>query len=816
MKCSGPLSGSLAVPAIGVLLCLAAPVFGQAVRERRDFDNGWRFHLGDVGHGESAALVDKDWREVDLPHDWSIEGPFDRKNASCTGFLPGGIGWYRKTFTLAASLRGRKISVRFDGVYRDSDVWINGVHLGHRPYGYSTFEYDLTPYVHFGDATNVMAVRVDHRVVADSRWYPGSGIFRNVWLIITEPVHIAPWGIYVTTPEAGQDEALVSVETRVMNEAAASCKASVVTAVVDESGRELARAKGEESVPRGGDKTFAQQVAIEKPGLWSPERPRMYALLSRIYVDGRLLDEEQTPFGIRRFYFSPDKGLVLNGEPVKMKGVCIHHDLGALGAAFFREPLERRLTSLKEIGVNAIRCSHNPMAPVLYDLCDRMGFLVMDEAFDEWIGGKRKWTEGWNAGVAERRGYHEDFERWGVRDLEDMVRRDRNHPSVILWSIGNEIDYPDDPFTHPKGRGGVKPGSLSADLMPGIARRLISALKLSDTTRPVTMALADIDASNATGVAEMLDVVGYNYQEQSYDRDHKTYPNRIIYGSENGHSPDVWRPVAQDDWVGGQFLWPGVDYLGEARRFPSHGSSSGLLDIAGFWKPGAYFRQALWSSRPMVYASAWAASAGESRMADWPKNLGRTALVERWGWTDDPRKNIPVEIYSNCDSVEVLLNGKPIGEKPVADRLLPALLWALPNESGTVEVVGKNGGTAVARFRLKPVGKAERLELRAGLNSLKEGGRQVSTVEIRAVDAAGDRVPEATPGVTVEVAGAGRLIAFGNADLNDNTPAQSKERKLYQGRAVAIVRSGARPGRITVRATAPGLAPGEITLAVEP
>ncbi len=694
--------------------------------------------------------------------------------------------------------------------------WINGQHLGHRPYGYSTFEYDLTSRLRFGDAPNVLAVRVDHSVIADSRWYPGSGIYRHVWLNVTGPVHIASWGTYVTTPEAQESEALVSVETRVMNESAADAKVSLVTSVMDESGKEVANAKGEESVAHGGDRTFAQQVAVQRPNLWSLDQPRMYALVSQVSVNGQLADEQRTAFGIRRFYFSPDKGLVLNGQPTKMLGVCIHHDLGALGAAFFEEALERRLKRLKEIGVNAIRCSHNPMAPELYDLCDRLGLLVMDEAFDEWIGGKRKWAEGWNVGVAGRRGYNEAFEQWGVRDAQDMVLRDRNHPSIIMWSIGNEIDYPDDPFTHPKGRDGVKPNSLSANLMPGIARRLIAAVQQFDTTRPVTMALADINASNATGVAEMLDVVGYNYLEQFYDRDHKTYPNRVIYGSENSRSLDAWRPVALNDWVGGQFLWTGIDFIGEARKFPIHGSSAGLLDIQGFWKRDAYFRQALWSDKPMIYAAAWGAGADESRMTEWPKNLGRSPLVERWDWTGDPRKNIPVEIYTNCDSVELFLNGRSLGEKQITDRRLPALVWAVPNEPGAVEVVGKKGGGTAARFQLKSIGKAERIEMSPDLKTLKSGGRQVSTVEVQAVDRAGNRVPDADQAITVEVGGAGRLVALDNSDLTDTATVQSKERKLYQGRAVAVVRSGAQPGKLTVRATAPGLRAAEAVLTVEP
>jgi beta-galactosidase len=830
---------TLTAVATASFLFVAFPVYSQQVRERQNFDNGWRFHLGDMAQGQSPTLADQAWRQVDLPHDWSIEGPYSTKNASGTGFLPGGIAWYRKTFQLPASMRGRKVSIRFDGIYRDSTVWINGVRLGTRPYGYSTFEYDLTRHLRFGAVRNVVAVRVDHSVIADSRWYPGSGIYRHVWLNVTGPVHIAPWGTYITTPVAAEAEALVSIETRLLNEGGAGLSlpggkgrlkpaspalVTLVTSILNERSEEVATAKTEEPVSPGKDRTFAQQAAIPRPSLWSPEQPRLYTAVSRVYLDGKLADEQRTPFGIRTFYFSPDKGLILNGRAVKMKGVCIHHDLGALGAAFFEEALERRLKSFKEIGVNAIRCSHNPMAPEFYDLCDRMGFLVQDEAFDEWIGGKRKWAAGRNNGAVARRGYNESFEEWGVRDAQDMVLRDRNHPSVIMWSIGNEIDYPTDPFVHPRGRrdnsippdAGVKPKELSANLMPAIARQLIAAVKRFDATRPVTMALADINTSNATGVADMLDVVGYNYLEQYYDRDHNMYPTRVIYGSENSRGLNQWRPVASNDYVAGQFLWTGMDFLGEANRWPNHGSGAGLLDLEGFWKRDAYLRQALWSEKPMVYAAAWGPGMDESRMADWQRSLGRTQAVERWGFPNDPRKNVPIEIYSNCDTVELLLNGRSLGEKPIADRLLPALVWAVPNEPGTVEAVAKKAGVVAARFQLKAVGQPERIVLTADLKTLKNAGRQVSTIEVSVLDRNGNRAPDAAGTVTFEVSGAGRLIAAGNADLTDGAPATGGQAKLYTGRAVAVVRSGAGSGKITVKATAPGLAAGEAVIAVEP
>lgn len=799
------------------LQLLTPPAGAQTQRERQLFDDAWRFHLGEVAGGESPELDDTGWRPVELPHDWSIEGPYGPQYASGTGFLPGGIGWYRKSFHLPESVRGKRISIRFDGVYRNSSVWINGELLGIRPYGYSSFEYDLTHHLRFGSNANVLAVRVEREVVADSRWYPGTGIYRHVWLDVTGPLHIAPWGVYVTTPMVSEAETLVSVETRLLNDSPEEARARVATSIVNEEGEEVGSTEVEEVIGPGKDRTFAQQMAVTRPELWSPEKPHLYTAATRVYRDDRLVDELRTEFGIRTFHFDPDRGLIFNGQPLKLKGVCLHHDLGALGAAFFEEALARRLRSLKAMGVNALRTAHNPMSPEFYELADRMGFLVMDEAFDEWIGGKRKWAEGWNVGVAERRGYHEYFEEWGLRDVQAMVLRDRNHPSIILWSLGNEIDYPGDPFLHPRGRqtsADTRPGP-SANLMAPLARQLIAAVKELDTARPVTMALADIDASNATGVADMLDVVGYNYLEQHYERDHLSYPDRVIYGSENSRSAEAWRTVALNDYVAGQFVWTGVNYLGEARRWPSHGSNSGLLDLQGFWKRDAYLRQALWSEEPMVHAVAWDSGADESRMADWPAALGRVPAVERWGWTEDPRPNIPLEIYSNCDSVEVLLNGRSLGVRPIADPLLPALMWAVPNEGGTVEVLGRKGGAVAARLQLETVGSPARLELAPDLTALRRGGRQVSTLEVYVLDEDGNRIPDADLTVSLEVEGQGRLLALGSADLTDTTPATASAVKLYEGRAVAVVRSGAEPGRITVRATATGVAPAEVTILVE-
>jgi beta-galactosidase/beta-glucuronidase len=787
---------------LAALSCLHAADGG---RVRRGFDEAWRFHLGDVTGGEQADLNDSGWRKLTLPHDWSIEQPYSASNPSGNGYLPGGVGWYRKSFPVPEAAGGRMVSLEFDGVYRDSDVWINGHHLGHRPYGYSSFAYDLTPYLKTGNQSNLVAVRVDHSQAADSRWYTGSGIYRHVWLTITAPVHVAHWGTYVRTPVAGVAEALVSVETAVVNDSASATRVRLVTTIENAAGHEVGTATAEASLKAAESRSIAQQAVVTNPKLWDLERPELYTAVSRVYVDGAAADEYRTPFGIRDIRFDANTGFYLNGRPEKLKGVCIHHDLGALGAAFNEAALERRLKLLKQIGVNAIRCSHNPMAPELYEACDRLGLLVMDEGFDEWTLGKNKWVQGRNVGTPSHDGYNQAFDEWAVRDISDMVLRDRNHPSVILWSIGNEIEYPNDPFSHPRGRGGMRPNAPSADQLPPIARRLISAIKLLDGTRPVTQALADIQSSNATGLASLLDVAGYNYLEQNYARDHETYPQRIVLGSENSHSLAAWQTVAQNAWVAGQFLWTGVDYLGESNRYPDRGSVAGLLDYCGFRKPESYLREALWTDHPMVYAAAREAVPAGGR--------GGGRLVEHWNWAEDSRKTIPVEVYTRCSSVELSLNGRSLGTKSPPNLLEPVLRWDVPNEAGVVRAVGQWAGKPgeCAHFELATAGAPARLELAADPFDLAAGPELIS-IEIRIVDAAGHRVFGAALPISVAVTGPGELAALDNSDPRDVASVQAGHRTAYQGRILALVRTGSEAGFVTVLASANGLPAAELRL----
>jgi beta-galactosidase len=766
-----------------------------------DFDGGWLFSRGDFANAALPAFNDSGWRRLRLPHDWSIEGPFSADYGSGNGYAPGGFGWYRKHFRLDTDDRGKIVSIDFDGVYDYAEVWINGQFVGGRPYGYSSFACILTPHVRFGSDDNVLAVRVDHSRFADSRWYTGSGIYRHVHLCITNPLHIGHWGTYVTTPRVEEDAAVVRVETTVVNESGGGRPFVVESGVIAADGQMTASLATPGRLEAGESKTLVQEISVARPKRWSVDSPALYTLRSRLAADSTVVDETSTPFGIRTIRFDADKGFLLNGRQVKLKGVCVHHDAGCLGAAVPEKVWERRLHALNELGVNAIRTSHNPPAPELLDLCDRLGLLVKDEAFDEFTPPKNKWVSGWNAGVPSRFGYGEVFAEWSVTDIQDMVRRDRNHPCVIMWSVGNEIDYPDDPFSHPVLDKNYRPENPPADNLTKYAKPLIEAVKKLDGTRPVTAALASLAMSDAVGLPALLDIVGYNYQESRYLEDHKRYPNRVIFGSENSHQFSNWAVVRDNDYVSGQFLWTGIDYLGEARAFPNRANGAGLLDLCGFKKPIAYFRQSLWSETPMVYLCASAGAGTKMRAA---------RGEEHWNWPANA--TVAVSCYSNCPEVLLTLNGRTIGTKRLAEALDGVLGWDVPYEPGVLKAVGRKNGQPVCEFALKTAGEPKRIELNADTTQLQADGKDICHVEFRIVDAQGVRVPNADPSLTFELDGPAEIIGIGNGDLNNIEDCKGRVHKAYQGRGLLILRSSEVSGRISLTVTAWGLETATLSL----
>jgi beta-galactosidase len=749
-----------------------------------DLDSDWRFSKGDFANAMIPAFDEAAWQRVDLPHDWSSEGPFNEQYGSGNGHAPGGIGWYRKRFKVSESDTNKLIAVEFDGVYDHSEVWLNGHYVGGRPYGYSSFECVLTPMVRFG-AENVLAVRVDHSRFADSRWYTGSGIYRHVRLRLTDRLRIAHWGTYITTPEVTPDSATVRVETTIENGSGQDQSFSLQAELVGPDGRAVAHATIFGTMADGTNQVVVQRVTIPSPRLWSPGSPALYTLQSRLSGARGAADETPTTFGIRTLRFDPDQGFFLNGTSMKLKGACIHHDAGCLGAAVPDKVLERRLRILKDLGANAIRTSHNPPAPELLDLCDRLGLLVMDEAFDEFTPAKNKWVTGRNNGLPSRFGYAELFNEWSVRDVSDMVRRDCNHPSVIMWSIGNEIDYRNDPFSHPVLGNEYRPANPPAERLVTCAQPLIAAVKKLDPTRPVTAALATVAMSDAVGLPELLDVVGYNYQESRYAEDHRKYPKRFIYGSENGGGWVQWLAVREHEYVSGQFLWTGIDYLGEANRWPNRGSGAGLLDLCGFKKPGAWFRQSLWSDQPMVYIVASASDAGARRGPG--GGFGRFSGQESWNWPSNA--TVTVRCFTICPEVVLLLNDRPLGTNRLAEAVQGVLSWQVPFEPGVLKAVGRNDGSTVCEFSLRTAGPAQRIELLPETKELRADGRDICHVEFRIVDAQGVRVPDAAAELTFTVVGPAKILGIENGDLNSTATGKDGVRQAYRGRGLAIVQS---------------------------
>ena len=784
---------------LATLSAMAQVSFGDAVR----FDNGWRFHLGDTPEAVADGFDDSRWQAVTLPHDWSVKGTLSPANASGTGYLPAGIGWYRKTFD-GRDLTAAQLYIYFEGVYNRSSVWLNGHLLGERPNGYISFLYDLTPWLR-RDGQNVLAVRVDHSRIADSRFYTGSGIYRDVWLVSAGPVHFAQWGVGWQARTLTDRQAVIAVDAAI--EGLDGRKAQLRLTLRDASGAVVSRAAARASASQTVD------LKLARPHRWDLDDPYLYTLEAEIVEGKTVLDRMQTSVGLREIRFDADKGFALNGRTRKIKGVCLHHDAGVLGAAVPEEVWERRLRNLKAIGANAIRTSHNPQAPVFYDLCDRIGLLVMDEAFDEWEFPKRKWVEGWNVGTPALDGTFDFFNEWGETDVRDMVRRDRNHPSIILWSIGNEVDYPNDPYSHPildggnddfkqPAYGGYNPDAPRAERIGEIAQRLAAAVRSVDTSRPVTGALAGVAMSNQTAYPEAVDVVGYNYTESRYDTDHATYPERIIYGSENSGNYAAWKAVLDHDFISGMFIWTGTDYLGESNAWPSRGFYSGLLDFGSFPKPRGRFFASLWSESPVCYL-------GTSLPR--PGGRARGDTTDAWdSWNYEPGQTVRVVCYTNAASAALFLNGKQVGARQDYNRQTGIIGWDVPYAPGTLRAVGYDAsGKEESSYEITTSLRPKSLRVSADRTALRVGGVAHLTVEV--LDDNGNFVPLADNEITCTVEGPAVLLGLEGSDNRDMGSYTDNVQRAYRGRLLAYLRAtGAGP--VTVRFSAPLLQGASVTL----
>ena len=781
--------------------------FGQADK----FNTGWRFVLNDDNAASKPDYDDSRWRPMELPHDWSVESAPSQELASCTGYLPGGIGWYRKTFTVGDD--AARHYIYFEGVYNRSDVYLNGHHLGHRPNGYVSFMYDLTPYLNMG-GDNVIAVRVDHSRYADSRWYTGSGIYRDVYLISAPDVHLSQWGVAYRASKLTDRSATIEVDVAVDNHTTQAQKVQARITMLDAEGKKVASATKSASVAASTTNCQLSIVncQLKNPHRWNLDDPYLYTLQVELLADGKVIDHTEVRAGLRTLDFSADKGFALNGKNMKVKGVCLHHDAGVLGAVVPPEVWRRRLESLKAMGANTIRMSHNPQAPIVYDLCDELGLLIMDEGSDEWEFPKRKWIKGWNKGEPGFEGTADFFEEWIERDITDIVRRDRNHPSVFLWSVGNEVDYPNDPYSHPvlDGSsisqpmfGGYDPKRPHAERIGKIAKRLAACIRAIDSSRPVTGALAGVVMSNETEYPEAVDVVGYNYTEDRYDTDHKKYPERIIYGSETRSDFGAWKAVRDKEHIFGQFIWTGTDYLGESGAWPSRGLHTGLLNFANYPKGRGKFREAHWSDKPMIYIGTYRTGRGR-----WGNQLSIDA-GDTWNYRDGQR--VRVVCYTNTAKAQLKLNGEVIGEMRPYDDNSGMIHWDVEYRPGTLTAEGFDAeGNLQATYAITTSDRP--YQLRATLLEPEvsaAGGTAQVLVEV--LDEKGTIVKLADNMISCQVEGPARLLGLENSDNSDMSHPKARQRRAFQGYLVAYVQATGKAEPVTLTFSAPLLEDATLT-----
>ena len=785
----------------------ADPMFGN----KQLFVDGWKFTQPVSATSDILSADDfSKWQSVTLPHDWSVKGRYSPDKYSATGYLPGGMGWFAKEFIVPADKKGEKVYIYFEGIYNRSSVYLNGHLVGSRPNGYLSMLYDLTSYVRYGER-NVIKVTVDHTRENDSRWYTGSGIYRDVYLVYANPVHINLWGVFFHADKVTSRKAEVSVETTIRNFSPDGAEVKLVQTIISKAdGKVVSEATKTLFLASGDSVVQVQKMSISHPKLWSTDNPQLYTLKTVLYVNGEKTEENTRDVGIRRLTFDPDKGFALNGRWMKLKGVCIHHDAGCLGSAVPLEVWRRRLLTLKDLGCNAIRMSHNPQAPELYDLCDELGFVVMDEAFDEWEYPKRKWVSGWNVGTPGFQGSADFFNEWCERDVSDMVLRDRNHPSVIMWSIGNEVDYPNDPYSHPvldHGKinqpmyGGYKKDAPDAKRLGDISKRLATAVKRCDTTRPVTAALAGVIMSNETDYPFNLDICGYNYTENRYDEDHRKYPDRVIYGSENGQGLDAWKKVRDSKNIFAQFLWTGIDYLGEAGRWPSRGLYTGLIDLGGFVKPRGYFRRALWSEKPVAYLGTYPAR-------------GKRLSADAWSsWNYSEGQNIRVVAYCNTPKSRLLLDGKVVGEIKDLDDNTFITSWDIPFHPGKLQVEGlDNSGKTVCTYTVSTSDRPYAIKTDVFEGSVIDKQRGVAQIILQIVDEDGNPVYLSDDEVTCRISGPAKLLGMESGNNSDMGNYNDNRQRVFRGHLIAYIQATGQEGDAEVKFSAPWLKGAEVKL----
>jgi beta-galactosidase len=764
------------------------------------FNSGWNFHLNDNLKDKDTINSNTEWRILNLPHDWSIEGAFDEKSPAGVGggALNGGLGWYKKSFKVAAENKDKITSIVFDGVYRNSEVWINGHYLGKRPNGYIGFQYELSPYLNYGDKENEIIVKVDNSKQPNSRWYSGSGIFRNVWLETTDKLHIEQWGTYITTPKSSQESATIDLQTAVKNQFTSAKEATVITTIYS-NGKKITALSKKISIDANATQTIQQETTVSNPKLWSIEKPELYTAVTEISVDNTIVDEYTTNFGIRSFHFDVDKGFILNGKKVKIKGVCMHHDLGPLGSAINTRAIERQLQILKGMGVNGIRTSHNPPAPELLDLCDKMGFIVMDEFFDMWKKSKTQYD------------YSLNWDQWHAKDLQDQVLRDRNHPSIFIWSIGNEIPEQWD------ATGGT------------IAKELAELTRKLDATRPITSALNPPTRENSIAASGALDLMGYNYVHETYSKHKEVFPGIPFIATETTSALETrgyydavsdtikqwpkrwdlplttgnpgntvsaydqvqapwgstheatWKVIKKYDNLSGMYIWTGFDYIGEPTPYvwPSISSYFGIVDLAGFPKDIYYMYQSEWTNKTVLH------------------------LFPHWNWKEG--QNVDVwAYYNNADEVELYLNGKSLGVKKKAGDDLH-IMWRVPFQAGSLKAISRKNGKTVLETTIKTAGMPAILKLSADRATIHADGNDLSFVTVSIMDEKGTLSPNATNEINFSLKGNGKIIGVCSGDPVSHESYKGNKHTALNGKCLVVIQAGNKAGKLELTASAKGL-----------
>ena len=800
-------------------------------RQIEDFNFDWYFKLGDDTQFATKDFDDSSWRELHLPHDWSIEGEFSKDNPSTPGggALPGGIGWYRKHFR-SPKLDGRHIAIEFDGIFMNSTVFVNGHKVGFRPYGYSSMSYDITPYLNPQGEENIIAVRCDNSEQPNSRWYAGCGIYRNVRLVNTANVFVDYTGTYITTPEISKERGTIKAQVSILNLRNEASKVTLENKILDAKGRCVAKNSVTKAINAGASADMEMTIEVDNPILWDVDNPYLYNVVSYVMVDGKVVDDYITPFGFRYFEFKADTGFWLNGRNLKLKGVCMHHDLGALGTAVHRRGLERQLDILQSFGVNAIRTSHNPPTPELLDMCDERGILVMDEAFDMWRRAKTRYD------------YARYFDEWHQKDLIDFIKRDRNHPSIVMWSVGNEIleqwnsnddvkldDLPAEQrnllinFISENATGNKDDVEKNTNVL--LTRHMVATLKKYDNTRPVTAGCNETRPTNNLIRSGALDIIGFNYHVQDYDSVKEWYPNMPFIGSEtasslnsrgfyihpstkinvvperwdaphqtdhhqcsaydNSRAPwatlheEAWVAVRDRDFCAGTFIWTGFDYLGEPTPYswPSRSSYFGIVDLCGFPKDCYYMYRSEWTNNPTLH------------------------LFPHWNWNVGDKIDMWV-YYNTADEVELFLNGKSLGKRTKTSDRLHAIWENVEFEAGEITAIGYKNGKEILRHSRKTAGKAEKIVLTADRKVLKADGYDLAYVTVECADAKGNLVPTAMNQLYFEVDGVGELVGVDNGNAAGGESLKGNKMKLFNGKAIAIVRTKRNEsGKITLKVT---------------